>query len=187
MRRITPLLAGLAALSIVSSVRPAAADTILTGSVGRVFGGDLTESHTSYGAGIGFMGDGPVGFEIEGTYTPHFFGRTTTTGTNNVSTLMGNIVLGGSVANKAAYVYASGGVGIMKFRVPDVDQFFDVNQNDFAMDAGAGALLRLGDRFGVRGDVRYFRDLKTRTGDDFNVDFGTFHYWRGSVGATLRF
>ena len=83
--------------------------------------------------------------------------------------------------------YASGGVGIMKFRVPDIDQFFDVNQNDFAMDAGAGVLLWLGDRFGVRGDVRYFRDLKTRTNDPLNVDFGKFHYWRGAVGATLRF
>jgi hypothetical protein len=187
MRRVTPLVAAAAALSILSSVRPAAADTILTGSIGRVFGGDLTEGHVSYGGGIGFMGDGPVGFEIEGTYTPHFFGHTTTTGTNNVSTLMGDIVLGGSVANKAAYVYASGGVGIMKFRVPDIDRFFDVNQNDLAMDAAAGVLVRLGDRFGVRGDVRYFRDLKTRTGDILKVDFGKFHYWRGSVGATLRF
>ncbi len=55
------------------------------------------------------------------------------------------------------------------------------------MNAGAGALLRLGDRFGVRGDVRYFRDLKTRADDPLKVDFGKFHYWRGAVGATLRF
>jgi len=186
MRRVTPLLAAVAAMSLLSSVRTADADTLLTGSIGRVFGGDLDQGHVSYGAGLGFLSDGPVGFEIEGAYTPHFFGHTTTTGTNNVATLMGNLVLA-APAGRTARVYATGGVGIMRFRVPDIDQFFDVNQNDFAMDAGAGVLLWLGDRFGVRGDVRYFRDLKTRTGDPLKVDFGKFHYWRGAVGATLRF
>jgi hypothetical protein len=188
MRRVTLLVATLA-LAVLASGRPAAADTILTGSIGRTFGGDVDEGHVSYGAALGFLGEGLLGFEVEGTYTPDFFGHTTTSGTNNVATLMGNVLLATPAGRTSTglRVYATGGVGIMKFRVPDIDQFFDVDQSDFAMNAGAGALLRLGDRFGVRGDVRYFRDVQTRTDDPLKVDFGKFHYWRGAIGATLRF
>jgi opacity protein-like surface antigen len=189
MRRVTRLVAALATLAVLASVRPAAADTLLTGSIGRTFGGDVDKGHLSYGAALGFLGEGPLGLEVEGTYTPDFFGNTTSTGSNNVTTLMGNALLATPEgrATSGLRLYATGGVGIMKFRVPDIDQFFDVDQSDFAMNAGAGALLRLGDRFGVRGDVRYFRDLKTRADDPLKVDFGKFHYWRGAVGATLRF
>ncbi len=50
MRRVTRVVAALAALAVVSSVRPAAADTLLTGSIGRTFGGDVDKGHLSYGA-----------------------------------------------------------------------------------------------------------------------------------------
>jgi hypothetical protein len=55
------------------------------------------------------------------------------------------------------------------------------------MNAGAGVMVGLGESFGVRGDVRYFRDLRQSDTGDFSVDFGGFHYWRGAVGVTLKF
>ena len=113
-------------------------------------------------------------------------GERATGGTSNVTTLMGNIVLGAPIG-RTARVYATGGVGLMKFRVPDVDTFFDVNRNDFGMDAGAGVMVNLGGRLGARGDVRYFRDLRQSDTGNFAVDFGGFHYWRGAVGLTLKF
>jgi opacity protein-like surface antigen len=186
MRR-SHLVPVLAAFAVLAAAGPAAADTILTASVGRVFSGDVEEGHTSYGAAIGFMGDDSVfGFEIEGTYTPHFFGEDTGTGTNNVTTLMGNIVLGAPVGTSAR-VYATGGVGLMKFRVPDADAFFDVDRNDWGVNAGAGVMFRFSDRFGARGDVRYFRDVRESETGDFALDLGGFHYWRGAVGLTLKF
>jgi hypothetical protein len=75
----------------------------------------------------------------------------------------------------------------MKFRVPDADAFFDIDRNDFGMNAGAGVMVGLGQNFGVRGDLRYFRDVHQSTGNEFDVDFGGFHYWRGAVGVTLKF
>jgi hypothetical protein len=184
-QRLLPLLA---VLAFFAAVQPVAADTVVSATVGRTFSGDVEEGHTSYGAAIGFLGDGVFGFEVEGTYTPHFFGPDNTGGTSNVTTLMGNIVLGTPIGNNSARIYATGGVGLMKFRVPDADAFFDIDRNDWGMNAGAGVMVRLGERFGVRGDVRYFRDIHESTsGDDFDVDFGGFHYWRGAVGVTLKF
>jgi opacity protein-like surface antigen len=182
------LLPVFAVLAFCAGVRPSSADTVVTGSVGRTFSGDVEEGHTSYGAAIGFLGEGLFGFEIEGTYTPHFFGPDPTDSTSNVTTLMGNIVLGVPIGNNNSRIYATGGVGLMKFRVPDADEFFDIDRNDFGMNAGAGVMVNLSERFGVRGDVRYFRDIRESTsGDDFDVDLGGFHYWRGAVGITLKF
>ena len=63
----------------------------------------------------------------------------------------------------------------MKFRVPDADEFLDIDRNDFGMNAGAGMMVkRLGDRVGVRGDVRYFRDIHESSSDNFDVDLGRF-------------
>ena len=182
------LLSVFAVLAFCAGVRPSSADTVVTGSVGRTFSGDVEEGHTSYGAAIGFLGEGLFGFEVEGTYTPHFFGPDPTDSTSNVTTLMGNIVLGVPIGNNNSRIYATGGVGLMKFRVPDADEFFDIDRNDFGMNAGAGVMVNLSERFGVRGDVRYFRDIRESTsGDDFDVDLGGFHYWRGAVGVTLKF
>jgi hypothetical protein len=175
----------MAAALFLLTVRPAAADTVLTGTVGRAFSGDLEDGHTSYGAAIGFMGDGIVGFEIEGTYTPDFFGDTPG-GSNNGATLMGNLLLGAPIG-QSARVYATGGIGLMKFRVKDADEFFDVDRNDFGVNAGAGVIVYFGQSVGVRGDVRYFRDVHESTSGDFDVDFGGFHYWRAAVGLSFRF
>jgi opacity protein-like surface antigen len=185
------LLSMLIAVVLASTAASATADTVITGSVGWTFGSgqdvpltpNVENSHTSYGLGIGFMGD-LLGFEVEATYTPHFFGDTGE-GTNNVTTLMGNIVLGARLSNNLR-IYASGGGGLMKFRVPSADQFFDISKNDFGVDAGAGLMIGFGGPVGVRGDVRYFRNVESN-GNNVDIGFGGFHYWRGAVGLTLRF
>jgi opacity protein-like surface antigen len=164
----------------------ARAETVLTPSVGRVFGGDLDTDRSTYGLAIGFMGDSPLGFEVDFSYTPDFFGRTATTSKNNQVTLMANLLLSARVSDMVR-LYGTGGAGIMKSRVEDVDPFFDVDQNDFGVNAGGGILVKLGRNFGVRGDVRYFRDVQSRNDDLSKVDFGDLNYWRGSAGVTLRF
>ena len=44
------------AILALGAAVPVSADTVLTGSVGRTFSGDVEEGHTSYGAAIGFFG-----------------------------------------------------------------------------------------------------------------------------------
>jgi opacity protein-like surface antigen len=180
-RQLLPFVAATALLVAV----PAAADTVVTGSVGRAFGGELEDSQLSYGLALGFMGDGIFGFEIEATYTPDFFGDTPG-GDNNTTTLMGNILLGAPIGDKAR-IYATGGVGLLKFRVDDTDDFFDVSRNDFGVNAGAGVFVYFSDNIGLRGDIRYFRDVREEDDGEFDVDFGGFDYWRGSIGVSFKF
>ncbi len=40
---------------------------------------------------------------------------------------------------------------------------------------------------GVRADVRYFRNLSnTSSVNNLNIDFGSLHFWRASIGIVLR-
>jgi hypothetical protein len=45
-----------------------------------------------------------------------------------------------------------------------------------------------GEHFGLRGDVRYFRDLQDADPDgNFDFDFGNVDYWRAVGGITIKF
>jgi hypothetical protein len=65
--------------------------------------------------------------------------------------------------------------------VPDVDEFFDIDRNDFGMNAGAGVMVNLSDAFGVRGDVPYFRDIHESSLRRLRRGLRRFQYWRGAV------
>lgn len=178
----------LSALVAVAAAPAVHADTMISGHAGKAFGGDLNDSRTTYGGALTFMGDRAFGFEIEGGYTPDFFGDADQfLGTNNVTTLMGNILLG-SRFGQGGRVYASVGGGLLKSRAEDIDQFFDVSRNDFGVSGGVGAMGFFGNNLGVRGDVRYFRNVGDPEPDnEFDIDFGTFRFWRGTAGIVLKF
>ena len=185
LRTVFSLSAALIALAAAPAVH---ADTMISAHAGKVFGGDLDESRTTYGGALTFMGDGAFGFEVEGAVTPDFFGdEDDFLGENNVTTLMGNILLGTRFGDSGR-VYASVGGGLLKFRVEDVDQFFEVDSTDWGATAGAGAMGFFTENLGVRGDVRYFRSLGDPEPDnEFDIDFGDFSYWRGTAGIVLKF
>jgi len=185
LRTVLSLLVTLAVLAAAPAVH---ADTMISGHAGKVFGGDLNDSRTTYGGALTFMGDGPFGFEIEGAYTPDFFGDADQLlGSNNVSTLMGSILLG-STFGQNGRLYASVGGGLLKSRATDIDEFFDVTRNDFGVSGGVGAMGFFSDNLGVRGDVRYFRNLGDPEPDnELDIDFGDFSYWRGTAGIVLKF
>jgi len=45
-----------------------------------------------------------------------------------------------------------------------------------------------GKNLGIRGDVRYFRNLGDPEPDnEFDIDFGDFSFWRGTAGIVLKF
>ena len=165
------------------------ADTMISGHAGKVFGGDLNDSRTTWGGALTFMGDGAFGFEIEGGYTPDFFANESLIGNNNVSTLMANILVGSHFGSAhPGSVYASVGGGLLKSRVDSVDEFFNVDNTDWGVSGGVGAMGFLSDHVGLRGDVRYFRNLGDPEPDnEFDIAFGNFSFWRGTGGVVLRF
>jgi outer membrane protein with beta-barrel domain len=184
LRTIATMIAVLAGFTAAT----AGADTVLVGYAGATAGGDLEDNKTTYGAALDFMGDRGFGFEIDFGYTPEFYGDAALFGSdNNVATLMGNVLLTIPLGDTAKLYGAAGG-GLLRSRVDDVDDFFDVTRNDLGVNLGGGLLLNLGDKVGARGDVRYFRNLVSDedTGD-FPVDLGGFHFWRVTAGLAYRF
>jgi hypothetical protein len=187
LRLVTSLSAALLALAAAPAAH---ADTMLSGHAGWAFSGDLEDSRTTFGGALTFMGGGAVGFEIEGAYTPDFFGDSDDfLGSNNVSTLMGNFLIGAPLGSSGSgRIYASVGGGLLKTQVESVDEFFEVDRTDWGVTAGLGGMGFFTNNLGVRGDVRYFRSFgDSEVGDEFDFDFGDFSYWRGTAGLVLKF
>ncbi len=190
---------------LVSAATPskAAADWLFTPFLGSTFGGsanigvdgeafkDEFERKLNYGASLAWMGNGGVGFEVDLGYSPNFFGVSDTSsrinlvGDGNVTTLMGNLVL--AAPSGSLRPYASAGVGLIKAKVDDTQQFFGkVSTSDLGLDAGAG-LVFLAGNIGIRGDLRYFRSLQNNDPDGVDLALGDFRFWRGTVGVTFKF
>ncbi len=177
---------------------PARADWIFTPFVGGNFGGDAKnadfdfKTNANYGASFGYMGAGVIGFEVDFGYSPNFFEDPNTNAFDaNVTSLMANLIIGvpvGGQTGPGIRPYVSGGAGLLKTRVDDVDNFFDINENAFGINAGGGVMGFFSDHVGVRGDIRYFRAFKDiETGDGVDLRLGGFDFWRGSVGVAFRF
>jgi len=61
-------------------------------------------------------------------------------------------------------------------------------RNDLGADIGVGVLASAASNVAVRGDLRYFRDIVgSSDGKNSSIDFGGFHFWRGSVSILFRF
>jgi opacity protein-like surface antigen len=186
---------------------PASADWLFTPYVGGLFGGaanfsdfddpdDEAEKRMTFGGQLGYMGAGIFGVEVDFGWTPNFFEDTVGPGNfefgdSNVTTLMGNIILGAPIGGQSGLgirPYATAGVGMIRTQI-DASSFFDeVSTNDFGVNVGGGVMGFLSDNVGIRGDLRYFRSLQdNEPGDgDLDVDLGGFDFWRGTVGVTFR-
>jgi opacity protein-like surface antigen len=195
------------ALALVASAgtpAKASADWLFTPFVGATFSGsaniggagedfgDEFERKVNYGASLAWMGHGAIGFEADFGYSPNFFrispdnGSFDLVGDSNVTTLMGNLVVGAPLGGVRPY--ASGGVGLIRSRVDDVGQFFgDLTSNDFGMNVGGGVMGFVSHNVGFRGDIRYFRSFEDSNPDGIDLGLGDFHFWRGTVGVTFKF
>ena len=80
---------------------------------------------------------------------------------------------------------------IIKSRIDGAEDLFEVDSTNWGFNVGAGAMFFFNDKVGLRGDVRYFRSLQDIDVDDledvFDVGLANFHFWRGTVGVTIRF
>ena len=202
------VIGSIVAVAVVASPRTASADWTLTPFVGWNFSGSADvngvaagasfsnkfEKKIDYGASLMATGAGPFGFEVDFGYSPNFFENSvSTTGfqfTNksNVTTLMGNLVVGSNKGGVRPYVV--GGVGLIRTNVDDIGSVFDVNtKNDFGLDVGGGVMGFFSKTVGLRGDIRYFRGFRG-TSDNSNlsgVTLSDFKFWRGSLGVSLKF
>lgn len=201
-----PSLSILFLFAVLATPRSASADWMLTPFVGWNFGGaadtqfidftDEFEQKANFGVSLTWMGAGVFGFEFDLGFTPNFFENTEGQGDfqfgdNNVTTFMGNLIIGlpfGGQQGGGFRPFALAGAGLIKSRIGDAGDFFNVDSNDFGINVGGGALFFFSDNFGLRGDLRYFRSLQDEElDDDFNFKLADFRFWRATVGAAIRF
>jgi len=191
----------------VATPSKASADWLLTPFVGWNWGGtanllnledfdDEFEQKAMFGASLGWMGGGVFGFEADFGFSPNFFQNTSGPGNfefgdSNLTTLMGNVLIGVPIGGQHGVgfrPYAVGGVGIIKSRIGDAGDLFEVDSTNWGFNVGAGAMFFFSDKVGLRGDVRYFRSLQDdEPDDDFDVALANFRFWRGTLGVTFRF
>ena len=188
MRR-TLTIAALAVACSIGTAATAHADVRLTPFAGVTFGGDAPASKFNTGVSLSFMGN-VAGFEVDFGYTPDFYNEETDfelVGDGNITTLMGNLIVGPTVGRVQPYGVV--GVGMIRSRVGDAEDLFDdVTTNDFGFNAGGGVNFMMSDRVGIRGDIRYFRAFHDdEPDDDFDLAVGSFGFWRATGGVTFRF
>ena len=198
----------LALMVFVAAPAKASADWLFTPFFGMNWGGtaeftdfagdfeDEFEQKMNFGASLSWMGAGAFGFEVDFGYSPNFFQNTTGDddfefGDSNVTTLMANLKVGapfGGQTGGGIRPYASGGLGLIKSRIDDPDDLFELNSTDWGFNVGGGVTGFFSDNFGLQGDVRYFRSLQDNEPDDeFDLALGSFNFWRGTVGLVFRF
>ena len=198
----------LAIFALAAAPSSASADWYLTPFVGGNFGGnanfdgdndlgDEVERRVDLGASLGWMGNGIAGFELDFGWSPNFFQNTTGPGNfkfgdSNVTTLMGNLVLGvpiGGQTGGGLRPYVIGGAGLLRSNISGSTFFKDLTSNDFGVDVGGGLHGYFNDRVGLRGDLRYFRLLQDNepSANDLDIGLANFNFWRASIGVTFRF
>jgi len=189
MHRVLKSVVMLATVAAISAPAVARADGYVSPFIGQNFGNNSGDGRVNFGADAGWMGAGVMGFEVDFGYAPNFFGDQGVFGANSETSLMGNIIVGVPVGGQhglGVRPYGTIGAGLLRTQItPAIGNAF--GDNEAGVNLGGGVMGYFSDHVGIRGDVRYFRNL---TGDsvvnDFNVDFGAFHFWRASVGVVFR-
>ena len=175
---------------------PAAAQTtggLVTPFIGVATGTPIDENRTVYGGSIGATGS-VIGFEFDFGYSPNFydieddFGDFSSSG--NVSTLMGNLLIGLPLGRVRPY--GTFGAGLIRSNRDVFDVLDDLDRSDFGISYGGGIMAFLSDHVGIRGDLRHFRSLQNDDIDDRipepgDFELGDFTFWRATAGVTFRF
>jgi hypothetical protein len=184
---ILPLLA---LMLLIGAPSVARAQFFVTPYVGTSFASSVDDydfgTKLHYGAALSWLSSSGLGFEVDFAYAPTFFEPGDDEflefdSDGNMTTLMGNLVVGG-----LSGLYLSGGMGLMRSNIESVGGLFeDLTDNGFGWNAGGG--LRIGgSKFAVRGDLRYFRQFD-ELGSISNIELGSLSFWRAAAGVSIGF
>jgi opacity protein-like surface antigen len=166
----------------------ARADGYVAPFAGVTFGeNNAVANHGMYGLNAGYMGAGIIGGEVDFGYAPKWFINGYD---NHLWDLMGNLIIGipiGGTHGAGFRPYVTGGLGVMDVHIaPHPGDERDYTTNNFAFNLGAGANAYFSDHFGLRGDVRYFRNVNTPDNNPLDFSLSGFHFWRAAVGVVIR-
>ncbi len=191
-------LALLASLALVFAPRPAAADFLIEPFFAWARNPPLSTSdqarwHPGGGVGVDWtFGSLIAGGEIG--YASSFFDPPQDAfdliETSYILTASGQFGISVPAAtDRHFYPYATAGLGILRQQARDRAGLVDITRNDPAWNIGAGARWMFNDLFGVRGEARYFRDLRQPFDSSTTpvTNLSPLAFWRVSVGGVIRF
>jgi hypothetical protein len=177
--------------------RPAHAEGYINAGLGISFGSPSAEGRANFAADLGWLPREPIGVEVDVTYAPSFFKNPGSFTENRLTTVMGNVIVAGwdrrgrygrSRRGAALRPYVSGGFGLMSERVSTAAAPGAISNSHLGVNAGLGVMALPRGSFGVRAELRYFQDLVgTNNGNTTGINFGSFHFWRASIGAVMTF
>jgi hypothetical protein len=179
---------GIAAAALWLSPVVASAEGFVSPWVGPDFGNDQgINDQASFGFDVGGMTAGIIGGEFDFGYMPDFFNQELD---DYALTAMANLLVGipvGGTEGPGVRPYLTAGAGLIHTRLdlPTTDQ----TNNDLGINLGGGLMGFVSDHFGLRGDVRYFRNVTSDFSDsDLNPEFGLgdVDFWRASFGIVIR-
>jgi len=159
----------------------ASADALFSPWAGVIRGNEPAQGRRAFGWNAGGMRGGIVGGEVDFGFSPNFFDQPVA---NSALTVMANLIIGipvGGTSGGGLRPYVTGGAGLIRTQI-DTPGF----------NLGGGLMGFFSDHFGVRGDLRYFRDLTKGTSPDdlgpvgFGYDLGALDFWRASIGIVIR-
>lgn len=182
----------------------ASADWVITPYAGFNWGASVTfndaalsyddefTSRIDVGAGAAWI-TGPFAVEFDFGYFPGFFADRKADddfefGPSHLLTMMANAGYTPGFRIAGVRPYAAGGFGIIQTHIQDEFDLFTVKSTNAAFNVGGGGELPLGTRYGIRGDVRYFRTVQERLPErEVDVAIGALSFWRVTGGLTIKF
>jgi hypothetical protein len=180
MRRTVLAAVAMLAINVVDARAQVGTGTFtgfVTGHVGAITGGDLSDPGATLGASVAVHEETGWGAEIDFGHTSDVLaGRQIL----DVTSWMVNAVW--VRPNGLIRPFGSGGAGVLQVNGCDAPCNIPARTFDFGLSVGGGTYVTFSDVAALRGDVRYFwasgdhPDL--RRPDNFN-------YWRASFGVTF--
>ena len=158
MRLTRYILAAAAAFAILEG--SAAAQAMLTGSIGNVFGGGAPSTKRTWAIAIGGGGAHGIGSELEFSQTDNFFETPQGVAHGKVITLMPSIFV--AVPISRVRPYGIFGFGFIRQRTQSTvgGIFSNLSDDDVGYSVGGGVTVQFARRMGVRGDLRRFKVRK---------------------------
>ena len=172
--------------------RPASAQVFLSPIAGYNFGGDsgcpkitgCDNKNINLGLAFGNYGD-LFGIEEEFSYAKDFYGNAASYESSLV-TIMTNLLIVPDVSR--VKVYGLIGIGVIKSNVEfGTLSALTSKSNVLTWDIGGGVSGQLSDRFGLRGDLRFFRTLKDLNIGGLSLQGSKIQFARVGVGLMIFF
>jgi Outer membrane protein beta-barrel domain len=192
----------LAIVLVASLAADGSADWVVTPYAGLNWGAAATfnDAALSYDdefkARMNFGGEvdwvnGPFAVGFDFGYLPGFFADRKADddfefGGSHVLTMMASVAYTFQIAGLRPY--GAAGFGVIRTHITDEFELFTVDSTNAAFNAGGGVQWPLGPKYGIRGDVRYFKTVQEKLPErEVDVAIGDLSFWRVTGGLTIKF